>query len=57
MGYSTLDDWSGLPFPPPADLPDPGIDTPSHASPVLYAGSLPAGPLGKPLTYTYTQLK
>ena len=27
--------WSGLPFPPPGDLPDPGIKFESLASPAL----------------------
>jgi len=26
MGYSRKEDWSGLPFPSPGDLPDPGIE-------------------------------
>ena len=25
MGFSRQEDWSGLPFPPPGDLPDPGV--------------------------------
>ena len=25
VGFSRQEDWSGLPFPPPGDLPDPGI--------------------------------
>ena len=25
MGFSKQEDWSGLPCPPPGDLPDPGI--------------------------------
>ena len=25
MGFSRQEYWSGLPFPPPGDLPDPGI--------------------------------
>ena len=25
MGFSSQEDWSGLPFPFPGDLPDPGI--------------------------------
>ena len=25
MGFSRQEDWSGLPFPSPGDLPDPGI--------------------------------
>ena len=28
--------WSGLPFPSPGDLPDPGIEPRSPVSPVLY---------------------
>ena len=35
MGSSRKEHWSGLPFPPPGDLPDPGIDTASPASPSL----------------------
>ena len=38
MGFSRQEHWSGLPCPPPGDLPDPGIE---HASPALQAGSLP----------------
>ena len=26
MGVSRQEHWSGLPFPPPGDLPDPGIE-------------------------------
>ena len=44
MGFSQQEYWSGLPFPPPGDLPDPGIESMSPASPVLQADSL----LGKP---------
>ena len=39
--------WSGLPFPFPGDLPDPGIEP---GSPALQAGSLPPEPPGKPPT-------
>ena len=35
--------WSGLSFPPPGDLPDPGIEP---ASPALQADSLPLNHLG-----------
>ena len=38
MGFPRQEYWSGLPFPPPGDLADPGIKT---ASPVLQMGSLP----------------
>ena len=36
--------WSGLPYPPPRDLPDPGIKL---RSPALQADSLPSKPPGK----------
>ena len=26
LGFSRQEYWSGLPFPPPGDLPDPGIE-------------------------------
>ena len=45
MGYSRQEYWSGLPFPSPEDLPDPGMEP---GSPALLAGSLPAEPQGKP---------
>ena len=45
MGFSRPEYWSGWPFPPPKDLPNPGIEP---ASPVLQVDSLPAEPLGKP---------
>ena len=35
MGFSRQEYWSGLPFPPPGDLPDPGIEPVSLKSPVL----------------------
>ena len=34
MGFSRQEYWSGLPFPPPGDLPDPGIEP---RSPTLQA--------------------
>jgi len=34
MGFTRLEYWSGSPFPPPGDSPDPGIDTASPVSPV-----------------------
>ena len=33
--------WSGLPFPTPGDLPDPGIDPEAPASPAWQVDSLP----------------
>ena len=35
MGFPRQEHWSGLLFPPPGDLPDPGIQPASLASPVL----------------------
>ena len=43
MGISRQEYWSGLPFPPPRDLPDPGIEP---RSPALQADSLLSGPPG-----------
>ena len=37
MEFSTQEYWSRLPFPPPGDFPDPGIE---HWSPALQADSL-----------------
>ena len=44
MGFSRQECWSGLPFPSPGDLPDPGIEP---GSPALQADALPSEPLGK----------
>ena len=38
MGFSRQKYWSGLAFPAPGDLPDPGIEPTSFMSPAL-AGS------------------
>ena len=38
MGFSRQEYWSGLPFPSPGDLPDPGIEP---KSPALQADDLP----------------
>ena len=35
MTFSRKKYWSGLPFPPPGDLPDPGIKPASPVSPIL----------------------
>ena len=35
MGFSRQEYWSGLPFPPPGDHPDPGIKPRSPASSLL----------------------
>ena len=45
MGFSRQEYWSGLSFPSPEDLPDPGIELRSPAS---QAESLPTELPGKP---------
>ena len=47
MGFSRQEYWSGLPFPSPGDLPDPGIEP---RSPTLEAEALTSEPPGKPIT-------
>ena len=46
MGFSRQEYWSGLPFPSPGDLPDPGIEPGSHT---LQADALLSEPPGKPV--------
>ena len=48
MGFSRQEHWSGLPCPPPGDLPDPGVEPMSLMSPALAGGFLPLVPAGKP---------
>ena len=38
MEFSRQEHWNGLPFPPPGDLPDPGIEHGCPASPALADG-------------------
>ena len=45
MGFSRQEYLSGLPFPSPGDLPDPGIES---RSPAFQADALPSEPPGKP---------
>ena len=40
--------WSGLPSPPPGDLPDPGIEPVSPVAPALADGSFTTEPPGSP---------
>ena len=46
MGFSRQEYWSGLPFPSPGDLPNPGIEP---WSPTLQADALTSEPPGKPM--------
>ena len=43
--------WSGLPFPSPGDLPDPGIEPMSLVSSELAGGFFTSVPPGKPYIY------
>ena len=43
MGFTRQEYWSGLPFPSPGDLPNPGIEL---WSPSLQADTLPSEPPG-----------
>ena len=54
MGFPRQEYWSGLPFPSPGDLPNPGIEP---GSPALQTDSLPSEPPGKPtMTYIIKQI-
>ena len=48
MGFSRQKYWSVLPFPPPGDLPNPGIEPTSVVSPALSGGFFTTVPPGKP---------
>ena len=48
MGFSRQECWSALPFPPPGDLPDPGIEP---ISPALASRFFTAEPPGIPSCY------
>ena len=46
MGFSRQEYWSGLSFPPPGDLPDPGMES---GSPALTDGFFTSASPGKPV--------
>ena len=50
--FSRQEYWNVLPFPPPEDLPDPGIEPTSPVSPSLQVDSLPLSHRGSPKLYT-----
>ena len=54
MGFSRQEYWSGLPFPSPGDLPNPGIEP---RGPTLQADALTFEPPGKPLLWTKQRRK
>ena len=49
MGFPRQEYWNGLPFPSPRDLPDPGIEPVSPASPMLAGRFFTTEPRGKPV--------
>ena len=48
LEFSRQVSWSGLPCPPPGDLPNPETEPSSLMSPALAGGSLPLASPGKP---------
>ena len=52
MGFSRQENWNGLPCPPQRDLPKPGIEPTSPASPALQVDYLPTESLGKCLYHS-----
>ena len=53
MGFSRQEFWSGLPFPTPGDLLNPGIKPTSLKSPALADGFLTASATWEALNYIY----
>ena len=53
MEFSRQEYWSGLPFPPPGDLPDPGIEPGSPVSPALAGRFFTTEPPGKQRSQRY----
>ena len=54
MGFFRQESWSGLPFPSPGDLPDPGI---KPRSPTLQTDSSLSEPPGKSMLGDYKTFK
>ena len=52
MEFSSQEYWSGLPFPSPGDLPDPGIEP---GSPALQADSLLSESPGKQIVSVHEE--
>ena len=57
LGFSRHEYWSGLPCPPPGDLPNPGLNSCLLCLLPWQAGSLPLTPLGKPYICTCRHIK
>ena len=54
MGFSRQECWSGLPFPPPGDLPNPGIEPVSFVSPALAGRFVTTVPPKKPFEFLWS---
>ena len=48
MGFPRREYWNVLPFPPPGDLPDPGVEFASRVSLALASGFFTTEPPEKP---------
>ena len=53
MAFSRPEHWSGLPCPPPGDLPNPGTEP---RSPVLQVESLASEPPGKTMFRSFASM-
>ena len=53
MGFSRQEYWSGLPFPSPGDLPDPGVEP---MLPALAGRFLPLSRQGSPVVTAHMEL-
>ena len=54
MGFSRREYWSGLSWPPPGDLPDPGTEPVSLTSPALAGGFFTTSATWEVLLLTYS---
>ena len=57
MGFSRQEYWSGLPFPSPGDLPNPGIEPRSYALQTDSLLCVPSIPLLLLVTFVFQQLR
>ena len=57
MGFSRQENWSGLPFPTQGDLPNPGTELKSPASPAMAGGFFTTAPPGKPSEHCCLAIK
>ena len=57
IGFSRQEYWSGLPFPPPRNLPHPGTEPTSPSSPALAGGFFTTWATWEVQTTVYSQTK